>query len=388
MIIRALLLVFATLLSFSIFSQEGIQFENTSMEMALEKAKIQNKLIFVDAYTTWCGPCKWMNNKVFSDPQVAAYYNANFINLKIDMEKGEGPKFGQKYQVKAYPTLLFIDSDGIKVHLGLGARGVDEFLVLGQRANDPTTQLLQLEKKYSEGDRSPAFLKSYVTTLDDGGLDKGQAVNDYLETQDNWKSNENLEFIYKHSGYEVSNYLFKYMMEQRPAFEKALGESKVIKKMDQAVAMSLPPDADAAQLRAAYQKYFPESWEPKYMVALLRNITSGSILASNEETARITNQYIADYPQKSWSLLNGVAWHIFEATEDTKLLTEASKWAVKSVELESNAYNNDTAAWIFFKLNDTYNATAYAATAIKKGVEEGIDVSSTRELILKIKAAN
>ena len=385
---KSLIVLLLTLFSFQSWSQEGIQFEDISWDAALTMAKEQDKLIFVDAYTTWCGPCKWMSKEVFTDSQVASFYNASFINIKMDMEKGDGPIFSDKYKIMAYPTLLFINGNGDRVHVGLGARGVDKFLILGQRANDPNTQLYALQQRYASGDKSPDFLKTYVTTLDDGGLEKGQVVNDYLETQSNWKTKDNLTFIYKHSGYEVSNYLFKYMMDERPSFIKVLGKSKVDDKMDQAVSMSLPPDADAAQLRAAYQEYFPKSWESRYLLALLRNITSGGILASHEETVRIGNQYMADYPQKDWTLWNGLAWHLFEVSDKKEILMEAASWALKSIDIESNAYNNDTAAWIYYKMGDLYKATAFADLAITKGEQDGDDVSSTRDLVSRIKAAS
>ena len=87
----------------------GIEFDHLTFEEAKAKALEENKLIFIDAYTSWCGPCKRMAANVFTNEAVGAYFNENFINLKIDMEKGEGPAIGRKYRVAGYPTLLFVD---------------------------------------------------------------------------------------------------------------------------------------------------------------------------------------------------------------------------------------------------------------------------------------
>jgi len=100
---------------------KGIKFQKISFDDALLQAKSSNKLIFIDAYAVWCGPCKWMEANTFTDQKVGEFFNENFINLKIDMEKGEGPSIAKKYQVSAYPTMFFIDGKGEVVHRIIGA---------------------------------------------------------------------------------------------------------------------------------------------------------------------------------------------------------------------------------------------------------------------------
>jgi thiol:disulfide interchange protein len=100
---------------------EGIQFFSGTFPEAQAKAKAENKLIFVDAYTSWCGPCRWMSANIFTDASVASYYNQNFINLKMDQEKGEGPAFARTYKVMAYPTLIFMNSSGTEINRNVGA---------------------------------------------------------------------------------------------------------------------------------------------------------------------------------------------------------------------------------------------------------------------------
>lgn len=111
-----------------------IQFQQGSWADAVAAAKKQNKPIFVDAYTTWCGPCKWMNANVFTDKAVGDYFNQNFISYKYDMEKGDGPAFAQKNGVKAYPTLLFFDKNEKEIHRVLGAKPADQFIAVGKEA--------------------------------------------------------------------------------------------------------------------------------------------------------------------------------------------------------------------------------------------------------------
>lgn len=115
-------------------NEAGINFFQGTWAEALAAAKKQKKLIFVDAYAVWCGPCKYMSNNVFPDKAVGEFFNKNFINYKFDMEKGEGPEFARKYQVGAYPTLLFIDAAGEVTYRQMGARDVPGFIKLGEEA--------------------------------------------------------------------------------------------------------------------------------------------------------------------------------------------------------------------------------------------------------------
>jgi len=93
-------------------NEQGIQFIEANWGKALQEAKQQKKLIFIDAYASWCGPCKLLKRNTFPDKEAGAFFNKNFINVAIDMEKGDGPALAEKFQVTAYPTLIITDWDG------------------------------------------------------------------------------------------------------------------------------------------------------------------------------------------------------------------------------------------------------------------------------------
>lgn len=113
--------------------KKGISFFKGSWKEALAKSKKENKPVFVDIYATWCGPCKMMSRLVFTQKDVGEFYNENFINVKVDAEKGEGRAIARKYNVRAYPTLLYVDGDGQIQKFTEGARGGDKLIKLGQQ---------------------------------------------------------------------------------------------------------------------------------------------------------------------------------------------------------------------------------------------------------------
>ncbi len=113
-------------------AEVGIQFADLTWSKALEKAKKEKKLIFFDAYTSWCGPCKMLQKTVFTRKDVGDYFNATFINVKKDMEVGEGPQLANLYPIEGYPTLFFINGNGKIVTSHLGALDGPELIKLAK----------------------------------------------------------------------------------------------------------------------------------------------------------------------------------------------------------------------------------------------------------------
>ena len=179
-------------------TEGGISFIHDKFSDALAQAKKENKTIFMDAYTTWCGPCKMMSKSTFTDSEVATLFNQTFVNLKMDMEKGEGPELLQRYGIVAYPTLLFLNGDGAVVHKALGFHDAGQFLTLGRTALAGEQTVGTWAARYEKGEREAAFLKQYAQILAEAfDNQRFKVADEYLATQSNWKTPENLGFIYQ-----------------------------------------------------------------------------------------------------------------------------------------------------------------------------------------------
>ena len=125
------------LISLVSFAKEGdgVLFFEGKFRAALAKAKKENKMVMLDAYTTWCGPCKVLKNKVFPNKELGDYINAHFVSIGVDMEAGEGPALANMYPIEGYPTILFLDASGKvkKTVLGLPQGGAKELLEVARK---------------------------------------------------------------------------------------------------------------------------------------------------------------------------------------------------------------------------------------------------------------
>ena len=138
--------------------------EGTTLEQASAKAKAENKLIFLDCFTTWCGPCKMMARDVFPQKQVGDFMNPRFVNLKIDMEGTYGAPLAKKLQISAYPTFVIFNADAKEIGRFLGGSSVEEFIKsVEEKSKDSGSS--DLQQRFEQGDRDPQFLMQYLQTL-------------------------------------------------------------------------------------------------------------------------------------------------------------------------------------------------------------------------------
>lgn len=115
-------------------SAEKIIFLENDWNAAVKKASAQKKYIFVDCYATWCGPCKMLKMQTFSNKKVADFFNDKFVNVSIDMEKGQGPQLAQLWKIQAYPTLIIFDENAKPVLGTMGFMKVDELMRFAEQA--------------------------------------------------------------------------------------------------------------------------------------------------------------------------------------------------------------------------------------------------------------
>ncbi|SFT12652.1 Thioredoxin-like [Zhouia amylolytica] len=147
---------------------QGIHFEKGNFQQAFNKAKKENKILFVDGYADWCAPCKKMAKTVFMEEEVGAYFNEHFVSFKLDIEKGNGPKLKEKYGINGLPGYVFIDANDEVVYRSSRAMPADEFMneakLAVASANDPNS-LGRLSELYIKNKDDEALISKYLDKL-------------------------------------------------------------------------------------------------------------------------------------------------------------------------------------------------------------------------------
>ncbi len=208
----------------SLVAPAQTEFRHISFDEALAAAKQEKKLVFIDFFTTWCGPCRMMANKVFPEKLVGDYMNANFIPLKLDAEK-EGLELSKRFGVKAYPTFVLIDAEGKEVGKVTGMMDGPVFIEKLKAALDPEQNPARIKARYESGERTPKVVNNYAMALlqsrkEDEGF---KVINDYydsLSVADRLK--EENAFLFKVYTVDLESDRARFMQEHLNEFPEAV----------------------------------------------------------------------------------------------------------------------------------------------------------------------
>lgn len=378
---RTLLLL---LLPFGLFAQEaGVAFVERPFDELLAQARTEDKLIFIDAYTTWCGPCKMMTAQVFPQPEVGEVYNSRFINAKFDMEQGEGPGLAERYGVNAYPTYLFVNGDGELVHKGLGYIPAPALLELADVAVSDRS-LGALEARFEAGERDGEFLSTFAEALAaaNDGVRADRIVTAYLDEQDDWSTPANLRLLLTSPG-PVGDARMHYIAEHAAEIEKTLGAGSATGVLQSNLINTYHRShrkrslVAPEEIEAFYRAEGGPMWEQLHSAYALNYYRQKRDMKRYLPMALV---HYEKYPDASFTELNGVAWAFYEHSDDPAELAQAIAWAEKSVELNPYYPNLDTLAWLYHKTGQQDKAEAAARRAITYAKEAGLDYAETQKI--------
>lgn len=380
------------LISTMLFSQDGIKFGKQSFAKTLEQAKKENKLIFLDAFASWCGPCKLLDKNVFPKKEVGDYFNANFLNLHIDMEKGEGIEIAKKYSIYSYPTLLFIDGDGKVVYKAAGYMSPQELISIAKEAVNPENTLENKIAKFEAGEKDPEFLMGLIknTYATDFSLAQKVATRYFQTRTDATYSKEEagmLLFFTK----TIDDDLYKIFTAKKAELSTQIPES-YLAEYDKQLKLNtvLQKSFDANTQSINEQVFLAEGtkiYGEKETKQLLNKINMDLFFTQKkyDDYAKSALNYYQNPKDFATDELNNVAWNFYLYVTDKTLLTQVTQLCLEGIKKEENSQNTDTLANIYYKLGDNKNAKLWAKKSIEIAKAKGDEYASTEELLKKIK---
>ena len=321
--------------------KSGIKFEHTTWQEIIKKAKNENKLIFIDAYTTWCGPCKMMAKNVFTDTEVGIFFNENFINVKLDMEKEPGLSLKPKLNVTAYPTLIFIDANENIEHKAVGALPKADFLKFGNEVLGGAMKLSDYNEAYQKNGISDfKFLTNYLEMLTSAGENAKlkEVVISYFDELESTKllSQENWDLFKKYI-HNTDNKALQYLLTNRTQFESLYGEKEVGEKIyytflrqgNQLCDKNESGDFLLNQERKSQFESDLEKFNIKDKAKVLAYSEISTAKSLNDWktfVSVVTKNLESGLIDKGVMSLYNYALPINRATEDKELRAEAAKW--------------------------------------------------------------
>jgi thioredoxin-related protein len=404
---KKLILLLAFLPTF-LFAQDGINFQhNTTWQKIQAEAKAQHKFIFMDCFTTWCGPCRFMSSTIFPQKAVGDNINASFISVAVQLDTTEGDNdavkswysdahnIAQQYNIRAYPTYLFFDENGNLVHRIVGSTQTpEEFIAKADNALNPKTQYYTLLKEYDNGKNDTAFLHSLALMAQDAyDLKKANSIaNKYIDQLRDLYTKDNLDFVSQFTQTSKDKG-FAIMLHTPKKVDAVMGDGyadrivqniilqediypvifakKVANKKDLA-------EPDWAAIQTDIQKKYPTKTNEviaySKVVFYMRKNDWSNFAPSVTAYMKLYENNVSD------DQLNNFAWTVFQNCDDMTCVADALDWSKKSFADNNNPGFMDTYANILYKMGKKDDAISWETKAMnlapdsdKKGYQETID---------------
>ena len=423
-IIWILYVVFVSQFAFANNSQK-VQFFEGNWEEVKATAKQEHKLIFVKAYAEWCWPCKFMEKTAFAYPQVAHYYNYNFINYKIDIESPEGIAFKEKYDIGSIPDLLYFDAKGKLVERVTGQQGIASLLQIGEKitgkapksleeieteiaqmAKEDVIQLVQNKKKsisktahqkarnnnlqsmqrqYESGFRKVTFLKDFAYLLKSNKLPYQEVVNAFIAKQNSradFKKEDTQAFIYDFAN-DLNTKAIDILVKFKGDYAQKHGLEQVNEKIKNALFEGV---------NLAIERRDESLFKRVKKVATKAKVDSDNLLVYEidaayykginhvEMYAKAIRKYMHKYNGKSAEVWHNSAWNLVTSSENKSNLKMAKKWIEKSIYLNPQYYNYESYAYVLKMLGKKQQAIKVAKKAMKLGREGYKDILELHKL--------
>lgn len=379
------------MLSLQMFAQESLNFESTKFQDILSKAKKEKKLVFLDAFAAWCGPCKLMEKNIFPLENVKSYYNTNFINARFDMEKGEGREIAAKYGIRSYPTFLYLNGDGEVVHKAFGYMDENEFLAAAVQANNPENRTSSLKERFDSGEKDPDFLVNMMRLYSetDYALAKKASERYFAGRKEAFTKDDVGLLLYFIKSPQDPN--FKIFTARKQEILQFL-PADIYTQFDNNIKLSdIMENSLDMNSRLIKDDYFLKNATPlvgqEEALKMLHRLKVNfyPTVGKYDEYEKAALAYYANPDKFAPEELLKAAWIFIENVSSLSSLKKAQEWAEKSVMRSESAENTYILAKLYSKTGNKESAKMYAEMSRNLAQQQGKDSSLASRLLEDLK---
>ena len=380
----AAVLILGQLLSASgLYAQ--VDFARTQDFGAMQATAMEeDKFIFIDAYTDWCGWCKVMDKNTFSDQGVADYMQSQFVSYKLEMEKDSlGKLLSMKYAITGFPSYLIINPDGTLHTILVGYMEIDAWIqtleevmsaATPSRPSISTNLVLDWPDFYKDafgqnGKRKSPEKEEVIAYLKQNKPDS--EVPFIISKRYSFWLPDNSSAEILDSRAQLSDFFAADLVDD---LIKSILQGRISKQI------SIDDEAALEKSIVEYELYFPGEDD-------IRPRVYQAFYLKNKKYTELSNLVEADYADYTPASMNALCWDLYTGCEDQEVLKKAAGWMQDVVSKEPVYAYLDTYAALLYKTGAYGEAEKWATKAIEIGKAENEKVDDTQKLLEKIKAA-
>ena len=384
---------FVLLFSLTFAQEEGIKFDQSAFKDLLARAKKEKKLVFIDAYAVWCGPCKMMDKNVFTQKSVGDYFNKTFVSSRIDMEKGEGREIAQKFAVSSYPTFLFLNGDGELVSQNYGYMEPSLFLSMAQEVKAGNSKEGSMKERFAKGEKSPEFLMNVMKLNSSSDFEFAKKASErYFANRNSkeplTKDEVGLLFYFIKSSKDPN---FKILIDKKDEITPFLPEQSYNEYKNQILLADVMEAAIDNTNHNINEEKFMQAAEPlvgKEAANTKLNQIKLSYYEQNANYAAYEKTALEYYKNPDLFEANETlkaAWIFSEHITNKASLKKATEWAEKSVMRGETPENTYILAKLYFLIGNKDLALNFAELSNSIAKQNGKEANLSEELIKQIK---
>ena len=370
---------------------EGIHFFHGSWAEVKAEAKAKNLPIFIDCYTTWCGPCKHMASTVFTRSAVGDFYNKNFVCYKLDMEHGDGPEVAKTYAVHFYPTYIFLNPNIELMHKAMGQKESEEFIQDGRNALDPEKAIYGMIKKFKNGQKDTVFLRALLLKVHElePEVEKEVLKEFWLQIPESTLIEERNWGIFHDLDFDIHSRAYIYILAHKAEFIQRYGKEDVLNNLYGKAVQLMQQAGKANDEKAFMDARQVLASSDEVQARQVADYALAMFYGQNKkwkQYADAASEFLKKYGDEKAEMYTRITTEAMNLTDDKIVMGEARHWMEKAVKLDKGAKTVLLYAKVLYKLDKLKDAEKEANAAREIANTAHQSTTDIDELLAQIKA--